>query len=202
MLTKVALSSKLLVMTEKKVLEKIKILRKSKGLTLQDVAKKSGLTKGYLSRVENGRISPSIGTLIRVVQGLEVELGDLFSNADEGVQPIVVTEKDRKVVIDDQGHLGIVFEALTHGKGQRAMQPFFATLQPSPEDHVSLFDHEGEEFIFVLEGEIEFIYGKDRWRLKEGDSVYFRSDIPHRAVASGFRVAKIIVVIYKAPGSL
>ncbi len=175
--------------------EQIRKLRKGRGLTLETLAGRSGLTKGYLSRVENRQLSPSINTLVKIAQGLGVPLGELFSE-DKPDRPLFIARSnERKLVINDRYHYGIVFESLAYGKSKKIMQPFTVTLHPNSEDQLALFDHAGEEFIYVLEGEIEFFYEKERYPLKPGDALYFDANVPHRAAPGSGSLARILVVI-------
>jgi transcriptional regulator with XRE-family HTH domain len=175
--------------------EQIRKLRKDRGLTLDGLAGLSGLTKGYLSRVENRQLSPSINTLVKIAQGLGVPLGELFNEGKPDRPLFIVRSNERKLIINDQYHYGIIFESLAFGKSKKIMQPFTVTLHPNSEDQDALFDHAGEEFIYVLEGDIEFFYGKERYPLKSGDALYFDANVPHRAIPGSGTLARILVVI-------
>ena len=86
--------------------------------------------------------------------------------------------------------------SLASDKADRHMEPFIIDIHPSPNESHPLSSHEGEEFIYVLSGEIEIFYGKDVQRLSAGDSIYYDSIVPHDVHAAGEGDAKILAVIY------
>ena len=92
--------------------------------------------------------------------------------------------------------MDLAFHSLGKGKIDRHMEPFFIDVLPQPPGQVKVSQHDGEEFIVVMSGEIELQYGGDTYVLKPGDSVYYGSDMPHRVVALNDRKAQIIAVIY------
>lgn len=188
-------------MEEKTIIEKIRRIRTNKNITLKALAKKTGLTEGYLSRIENSRNAPPISTLSRIAQGLDIDISYLFlpenKNDDENPNIVIV----RKEAIREDGTStphgrpvhGYHFEPLAPKKRGKNMQPYI--LIPDFEPGESL-QHEGEEFLCILEGRIEFFYGTEKFGLNKGDCVYFDSHIPHNGRSIGEEKAKVLIILH------
>ncbi|HUT52734.1 MAG TPA: cupin domain-containing protein [bacterium] len=184
---------------EVKVGEKIKQVREDKALRLEDVAKRTGLAPSVLSQIENHMVSPPLGTLIRLAKALEVPVGLFF--AEEPEEPFcLVRAQERKVVsrfASTEGlNYGYAYESLGYAKKNRRMEPFVVTLNPPEVPQVDPNQHAGEEFIFVLEGEVEIILGDHNDVLRPGDSIYYDSNIPHVVKCYGDKQARIVAVIW------
>jgi len=187
---------------EKAIIEKIKLLRKNKQITLKDLAKKTGLTEGYLSRIENAENAPPISTLSRIALGLEIDVSYLLiaENNTGSENPNLVVVKKKEI---EEGSFsgaphrksvhGYQFEPLASNKRGKNMQPYI--LVPDFEPGESL-QHDGEEFFCVLEGTIEFFYGTGKHILTEGDCVYFDSHIPHNGRSVGEEKAKVLIIMH------
>jgi mannose-6-phosphate isomerase-like protein (cupin superfamily) len=182
-----------------KVGEKIKLLREKKKLSLPDLAQKSGFSSAVLSQIENHMISPPLGTIIKLAKALEVEPGYFFKEKPKS--PYVIVRKDERVsvsrVASKEGvSYGYSYESLGADKKDRKMEPFIVTLDPETVKKPAQSTHDGEEFIFVLEGEMEVTLGDHSDVLAAGDSIYYSSTIPHRVGAKGDAPAKILAVLY------
>ena len=162
---------------------KIKSIRESKQLSTQEVSERSGLSIEQIERIEGNIDFPSLAPLIKIARVLGVRLGTF---------------------LDDQAELGPVicrkhmeYHSLSQDKSGRHMEPFLIDVAPS-EDGVDfvLSTHEGEEFIYVLEGVLEINYGKNTYILEEGDSIYYDSIVAHHVHAAADNTAKILGVIY------
>lgn len=179
--------------------EKIKAVREEKGMSLQDLAAATGFSSALLSQVENHMVSPPLGTLIKISKGLGVEIGLFFQDVREAQYTIVRKNEREKVsrVSSKMGKkYGYSYEALAFDKKGRHMEPFLVTLEEaSTKDHHS-FSHEGEEFIYVLEGKMEVQLEDHSDILEPGDSIYFDSTIPHRVSCVDGAETKILAVIY------
>jgi transcriptional regulator with XRE-family HTH domain len=177
---------------------RIASLRAARGMTLDALARATGFTKSYLSKIENARKVPPIGSLSRVAVALETDIARFFDTGagarDAGV--CVVRASERRPVVRGGSAFGYDYLSLAYRKHDKKMEPFIFTFPPKIDSHV-FFDHGGEEFLFVLKGRIEFQVGGERWVLREGDSLYFDSHIPHRGWSLG-GAAKVLVVIYKS----
>lgn len=186
---------------EIRVGEKIKIFRESKGLLLKDVADLTGFSTALLSQMENHLVSPSLGTLIKMAKALGVKVGD-FLGETQG-EPFTIVRKDERKTVSrfaskEGVKYGYLYESLGHEKRDRHMEPFIVTLEPATVKTSKTSVHEGEEFIFVLEGEMEVILGNHTDVLFPGDSIYYDSTIPHRVQCHQEKITKILAVLYAA----
>jgi transcriptional regulator with XRE-family HTH domain len=195
------------IMEEKKdfeeirVGEKIKALREQKGLSLKEVADLTGFSTALLSQMENHLVSPSLGTIIKLARSLGVRVGD-FLGETQG-EPFTIVRKDERKNVSrfaskDGVKYGYSYESLGFEKKDRHMEPFIVTLEPATVKAAKTSVHEGEEFIFVLEGEMEVILGNHTDVLYPGDSIYYDSTIPHRVQCHQDKVTKILAVLYAA----
>ena len=184
---------------EIRVGERIKELRERKGFSLKDVADLTGFSTALLSQMENHLVSPSLGTIIKLARAFSVRVGD-FLGETEG-EPFTIVRRDERKIISrfaskDGVKYGYVYESLGFDKKDRHMEPFIITLEPATVKTSKTSVHEGEEFIFVLEGEMEVILGNHTDVLYPGDSIYYDSTIPHRVQCHQERVTRILAVIY------
>ncbi|HOO56056.1 MAG TPA: cupin domain-containing protein [bacterium] len=179
--------------------EKIKQLREVKGITLQDFAGKSGFSSALLSQIENHMVSPPLGTLIKLAKALGVEIGEFFEDVREAPYTIVRHSERKKIsrVASKMGkNYGYAYESLAFDKKGRHMEPFLVTLEPATSKDKHAYAHEGEEFIFVLEGKMEVQLGDHTDVLEPGDSIYYDSTIPHKVQCVDDKPALIVAVIY------
>ncbi len=141
-----------------KVGERIKKVREEKKLSLTDLAEKTGYSSSILSQIENHLLSPSLGTLIQIANALEVPLSKIFGEK-RGHSYSIVRKDERKLIsrfASKEGvNYGYTYESLGYDKKNRRMEPFIVTLEPATVKHEKLSSHSGEEFIYVLEGEME-----------------------------------------------
>ena len=173
-------------------------VRKEKGLSVQDVAQRTGLSSEYLVRIETNEVSPPLGALIRVSKALDMKLGRFISTGE--VKPFTVVRKDQRRVVSRytsaQGdQYGYTYESLAADKKDRYMEPFMVTLVPS-KARKELSTHAGQEFIYVLEGAMEVILKDYRDVLYPGDSIYYDSTLPHLVRCHGEKEAVILAVLY------
>jgi len=159
--------------------QRIKQRRLDLGLSLEEVASVAGQTRSWLSKVENFRITPSLPALARVAESLRVPLSSLLEGLDARPEIVLTRKKDRRPIQRDPQNSNIRYEALSVGRANRRMSPFLLVVPPGGGRGISR-PHEGEEFLTVLRGRIEFDYGKERFSLAAGDSLYFDADTPHR----------------------
>lgn len=179
---------------EIRIAEKIKNLRLEKNITLDDLGKSTGFTKGYLSKLENSKKVPPIATLSRIAKALGVEIADFFDREINYPRHSIVRKNERKPVIRDGSLFGYYYESIAYRKHQKKMEPFIITLVPHATDH-TIFDHKGEELMFVLEGRMRVFLGDERYILDEGDCFYFDSSIPHRGECVGDKEARCLIVV-------
>ena len=173
----------------------LKVLRAARGMTLDRLAEATGLTKSYLSKIQNSRKLPPIATLSRIANALGTGIGSFFGDileVREGAS--VVRRNERLPVVRGGTAFGYDYVSLAHQRLSKSMEPFVFTFPSKIDTHV-FFDHGGEEFVFILSGKVVFQVGDERWTLEEGDSIYFDAAIPHRGWSIG-RDAKALVVVH------
>jgi transcriptional regulator with XRE-family HTH domain len=185
---------------ERQVGASVSALRTARAMTQEQLAAAAGVTKGYISKIENGHIVPPIGTLVKIAHALQAQVSDFLKMpADAEDDAVCVVRADeRQPVMRGASAFGYDYVSLAHKKRRKRMQPFLFTFPSAVEKDVR-FEHEGEEFLLVLSGRVEFEFVVDgeprRHVLAAGDSVYFESRIPHRGHGLGGE-AKALVVIY------
>jgi transcriptional regulator with XRE-family HTH domain len=181
---------------ERNIGERMAALRARRQVTLERLAQVTGFTKGYLSKIENSRKVPPIGSLARIATALDEDLSWFFQAHDASSRSAVsvVHRKDRRPVVRGGTAFGYDYVTLAHTRRDKRMEPFLFSFPRRIERHVH-FRHEGEEFLFILSGRVEFEVDGDRYILGQGDSIYFDASLPHKGHALGGS-AKAIVVTY------
>lgn len=170
----------------------IRRLRESKALTLEALAKKAKVTKGFLSQVENLRAMPSLPLLYQIAQALEVEASELLSHSGGDARYVLTRKGEGEVIEREHPESGFVYRALAKGKSSKLMEPFILEIPPrATRKSVST---NGDEFVMLLEGEIVFHLGDDTVRMKSGDSLYFEGEVPHCPENLKDRPAKLLVL--------
>jgi mannose-6-phosphate isomerase-like protein (cupin superfamily) len=163
------------------------------------MAGRTGYTSALLSQVENHFISPPLGALIKIAKALEVKVGTFFG--EEPRESYAIVRRDERKHISRYASkegvsYGYSYESLGFDKKDRQMEPFLVTLEPATVKSEKLSTHDGEEFIFILEGEMEVILGGHKDVLHPGDSIYYDSTIPHKVQCHRDVPTKILAVIW------
>ena len=173
---------------EEQIGNKIKNLRNQNGLTQQELADRSDLTKGFISQVERGFTAPSVATLADIIECLGSNLADFF-NDDEDSQIVFKPEDCFEKV--DKAENSTVWLIPAAQKNQ--MEPILITLKPGAPQ---TFDkpHEGEEFGYVLEGSVKLSFGDKVYIVEKGDSFYYSATKRHKLEAEGRKQAKVLWV--------
>lgn len=183
---------------------KIRRLRKQKALTLQNLSVATGLSKPLLSQIENEIVVPPIATLLKISRALDKDIAFFFqdTNADTKITVVRASERGSPDTRKLGGNeIGYHYAALAYKKNRKNMEPFFVEFGNSDEKDMSYYRHVGEEFIFVLQGRLEFRTTEEVHELKAGDSLYFESDVPHAYRSLGNRNATAVVVLFSPPGA-
>lgn len=180
--------------------QRIRDQRVAKSMTLQQLADMTGLSKPLLSKIENGKVASPISTLSQIANALNLKLSDLMADGEPVEEPpkYVLMRND-----DDRGekipYLGVFSKTLADEIPNKLMNPtILSTLQTDlsfREKQIVLFSHPGQEYLHVLEGEMDYVYGNERFRMKAGDSLYMESSVPHGGVMVGKKPLKVLVVI-------
>lgn len=189
------------MLEENRVGSKIRQLREAKEMTIEELAEASQSSAELIRQLEDGALIPSLTPLIKIARALGVRLGTFLDDMPQSGPVIVRAGRSEKVVrfsgkTEKPKESALEFYSLASDKADRHMEPFIIDIHPSPNESHPLSYHEGEEFIYVLSGEIEIFYGKDVQRLSAGDSIYYDSIVPHDVHAAGEGDAKILAVIY------
>ena len=177
--------------------ERVKAIREEAGLSLADVASRIDYDEAFLARIEANEVSPPLGILIKLGKALNMKMGYFISGGE--TKPYTVVREDERMKIarrassQDQAY-GYTYQALAPGKTDRHMEPYLVTLEPT--EAVELSAHEGQEFIFVLEGKMEALIEDNREVLGPGDAIYYDSNIPHQVRCVEGPTTRILAVLY------
>jgi transcriptional regulator with XRE-family HTH domain len=180
--------------------EKVRSIRESRSMSTEQLAERADLAPELVVQIESGALIPSLSPLIRIARSLGVRLGT-FLDDQEQVGPVISRAGEHETVLrfsgrDRPARSDLDFFSVAANKAGRHMEPFLIDIHPGSAQNVSLSTHEGEEFIYVLAGEIEVLYGKDTYRLKAGDCIYYDSIVPHHVHAASGTEAKVLAVVY------
>ena len=185
---------------EKTVGGKIKQIRETKKVSLEELAERSGIELALIQKIEQEKNIPSLAPLIKIARALGVRLGTFLDDSDS-YGPVVVRSGEHHKGVrftsqasESREHLN--FFSLAYDKAGRNMEPFIVDIEPGLQSDYMLSSHEGEEFIYVLEGDIEINYGKETYQLGKGDSIYLDSVVLHNVHAGNNNPARILAVVY------
>ena len=181
--------------------QRLRLLRTIHRLSLDELARRTVLTKSYLSKLERGLSEPSLATLLKLCQAYGVTTGELLGEQPSAERVQVVRKADRTPLRKLEGYDGYLYEAIADGRADKAMLPF--VMHPPPGkagEPPELVEHEGQELIFVVRGTIDFAVPGETIRLKAGDAVYFDSSVPHRSLSVGKEPAEALVVVCQPRG--
>jgi transcriptional regulator with XRE-family HTH domain len=178
--------------------ERVSQVRDKRGLSLEDVSQRTGIDVSMLSQIEEGAVAPPLGTIIKLAKALEMRMG-YFISGEEDRPYTIVRHSDRKVVsrYDSKKakYYGYEYESLAPHKKERHMEPFLVTLEAA-ETEEERSTHDGQEFIFVLQGQMEVRLGEELHILDPGDAIYYDSTVPHLVKTHGKKATKILAVLY------
>lgn len=173
----------------------LRTTREKRGFSLDELAARTGIPQDALAQLEAGESMLPLGQLIKLIKALSLRMADVIS---PGKESFTIVRSDQGQSFSRFGKVreasyGYEYKSLAAGKKDRAMEPFIITLHPSGADEPS--SHDGQEFIYVLEGEMEVLIEGIRDVLKSGDAVYYDSTSMHLVKAHGGRPAKILAVL-------
>lgn len=175
-------------------------LREEQSISLEQLGDRSGVSIEKLRDIEGGVIIPSVGVMIKISRALGSRLGTLL-DGQESIGAVVSRSSDSTHVenismgkTSTNRHLD--FFALAQGKKDRAMEPLIVVVDSVEANDSLLSEHEGEEFLYVLDGAIEVRYGSELHTLHAGDSIYYDSIVPHSLISIAGKPSKILGVVY------
>ena len=188
------------VVDEFKIGSKLRELRQTKNYTLQDLVTKTGISKSVLAEIESGDVIPPVATLLKLAKALNVGMAYFFE--DEPVsEKISVTRSGERIRLErrphhHEGEVDYIYETLEAKKPDKHMEPLLVEFQPMDISDMVFVNHEGEEFLYVLEEKLEFRTDDRMEVLNPGDTIYFESDINHSFRSLSDKPAKAIVVVW------
>lgn len=178
-------------------------LRIEHSLTLAEVSQKAGISRGMLSKIENGLSSTSLETLEQLANALGVTLARFFQGYNLPRSSVQFVKKGEGMEVVRRGtRSGHTYHLLAYDQGpQKIFEPFLITLEDPGEEFPS-FEHPGTEFIHMLEGIMEYRVGDEVFKLEPGDSLTFRGEIPHRPEKhTELPIRFLAIVHYDTPGN-
>ncbi len=186
-------------MDTEKVAQRVRAFMEKKGFSTDDLAARTGLQPDFITSILSENTYPSLGPLLKIARVLGVRLGT-FLDDQISLDPLVIRKSDRHEDLEmlraRNTSVSLKFHSLGRGKTDRHMEPFFIELLPEPDRNHPLSSHEGEEFIVVISGQIEVVYGQKRYVLSDGDSIYYNSIVPHDVSCTGDEKASMYAVLY------
>jgi len=182
---------------DNKVGARIQMFRERIGLTVEELARNSGIEAALVKAVEAGKTQPPIGVLIKLARALGQRLGtfmDGVASSDPVISKLGAEDTDH----DTPGKYPQIYHyvPLAADKIDRHMQPLYIELNPADEN-TPMSSHEGEEFMLVLDGTLEVKHGQQTHLLKKGDTIYYDAVVPHRVAAAPGTTAKVCAVVYE-----
>ena len=183
-------------LSDYKIGDKIRTLRLKKKIGLVELGKHTGLSPAMLSKIERGRLFPTLPTLLRVALVFGVGLEFFFAGAREKPLVAVVRKAERVQLPDRPGarDAAFRFESLDYPATERRFNCYYAEFFPIPPEKLRPHNHPGVEFIYAVQGALSVHMGDVEHALEAGDSMYFDSTVPHAYRRSGSRTCSAIVV--------
>jgi len=170
--------------------KRLRSLRKERDLTQRNLAQQAGISVNAVSLIERDEISPSVTTLQSLAGALNVRVSYFFDD-DTSARTIFLAAKDRPALTSK----GLTIETLGHRLAGQQMEPFLITLEPDAESGQQTVVHAGEEFVYCLQGVMEYHVEGTMYRLNEGDVLMFDASQPHHWRNPSTRLSKILVML-------
>lgn len=168
--------------------KKIKKARTEKKMSYETLANDTGFSIDFLKKVETGKVTPPVGSLLQISRALEIDSGDLLKEDDGRMQDRIKAYTKRTS--------SYAYTTLTPGAENKHLKAFRVKIDAMKTHEGVSYNHEGEEFVYVLDGAIEVVVGEHVNTLGAGDSLHFNSGIQHHLKNTGKTDAELIVVIY------
>ena len=162
--------------------ERVRDARRALGLTMAQFAEVAEISLGMVSKIEHGQTSPSLSTLTRLAHAAGVPITAFFRGLDEEHDVVIVRAGERMEILHEGSRPGHVYEDLGSLRGRtRIIEPMMVTLE-SADDVFPLFQHEGVEFLHILDGSMEYGYGPRNYLLEPGDTIQIHGEVAHGPV--------------------
>lgn len=184
----------------------IRQLREENGISLEELSSRAGVSVEKLEKIENNQTNPSLGILIKISRALGSRLATLLDGRGEDHTAIVTKRENIRSNPTFAGNEAeknkhLRFYALAKDKADRHMEPLVVEIAPSPGGGISSLsamqsEHSGEEFIYVLDGEVTLYYDAETYRLTAGDSIYYNSVVPHFLTNETDAPARVLATLY------
>ena len=184
--------------------ERIRVLREQQGLSQGELARRCQLEPRSLSAFEEGREAPAIGELARMAPVLRIDVSSFFAGPATGRRVEIVRAAERWDVEPKNAAartLNYRYQALSYGLSEKTMSPFLVEIPPNPASEATHSQHAGEEFLFVLAGQLQAEIAGEQYRLGPGDSIYFDSSAEHTLRAAEGTAVRLLACIAHAPAS-
>ena len=181
--------------------QNIRNIRLSQKMTVEQLAAKSGFSNGFISQVENFRLTPSLKALDKIAAALGLGMGDLFQeNGPSQEYSFGHLDKGEEVIRDDNLRFGIRYYALAYRQIGRQINPFMVEYTPADEERDFMM-HDTEEFFLLLEGEVEYrlFDGSDSHIMRQGDTLYMKANIPQQVRLHGDCLFARALIVYSQP---
>ena len=179
---------------------KIKSLRETREISVSELAERTGLAEEQIARIEDNIDIPSLAPLIKIARALGVRLGTFLDDQDDHGAVVCRKQETSETIsfsnnaMDARTHMH--YRALSKSKADRHMEPFIIDIDTTDNLDYALSSHEGEEFIFVMEGTVEVAHGKKKYVIEAGDTIYYDCIVPHHVHGFEGQAAKILAVVY------
>jgi len=185
---------------DSQIARKITTLCSDRNISMDELSERSGLKKEQIEVLLNSSNIPSLSPLIKIARAIGVRLGT-FLDDSSGIGPVIHRKSTPQEPITFSSQLSsanshLDFVSLASNKSGRAMEPFIIEVNTPVNQKPVLSSHEGEEFIYVLEGNIKINYGSEEYILSAGDSIYYDSIVDHLVTSAEGQIAKILAVVY------
>ncbi len=180
-----------------KISNKIKEIRKEKGITIQEVADRAGVSKGLISQIENNRTIPSLLVLINIINALNIDLNEFFKdfNSELDSGPVVVRKKDTYSPFEKESAIGFHYKRIfTSAMDNSTMD--IVLLELLPDAQRPMVETEAYEYKYIISGQVEYIFNDQKISLEEGDSIFFNGRLSHTPRNVGSEKAVILIVYF------
>jgi transcriptional regulator with XRE-family HTH domain len=168
--------------------KQLRAVRTAFGLSQRELAKRAGVTNGMISLIEQDRVSPSVGSLQKVLSAFPMTMAEFFTRDMEGREEVVFRAEE----LPDVGTDNIQYRLVAAARRDRKMSILWESYEPDSDTGEDLLSHDGEEGGVVVEGQLELTVGGKTWVLGPGDAYYFDSRLPHRFRNTGDVPARIV----------